>query len=123
MSWERWMRRGAGLVAPILLASCSSHPAAPPPPPPAPAPAPFYVDGGAGSEHGNFLSHQDTETTGPGGVRCVIYVWDRPLTEKTALRLRSESCEDPKHPGLYFANELERVVIPITSSTLFQGGD
>ena len=116
------MWRGAGLAAPILLASCSSHPT-PPPPPPTTVPPPFYVEGGAGSERGNFLSVQDGEKTGPGGVHCVIYVWDRPLTEKTALRLRSESCEDPKHPGLYFANELERVVIPVTSSTLFQGGD
>ena len=112
------MWRGAGLVASILLASCSSHPAAPPPPP---APAPFYIEGGAGSEHGNFLSYQDTETIGPGGAHCVIYVWDRPLTAQTALRLRSQSCEEPGRPGLYIANELERVVIPITSSTLFPG--
>ena len=118
----RWIRRGALLAAPMLLASCSSHPTAAPPAPPSPAPpapAPFYVDGGAGSERGNFVSYQDSETTGPGGVHCVLYVWDRPLTAQTALRLRSQSCEQPGRPGLYIANELDRVVIPLTSSTLW----
>jgi len=76
--------------------------------------------GGAGSEHGNFVSQPESETTGPGGVHCVIYVWDRPLTAQTALRLRSSSCEQPGHPGLYIANELERLVIPRSSSTLDQ---
>lgn len=124
MSFEKWMRRGVGLAAPIIVASCAgSH--APPPPPPSspPAPPPFYVEGGAGSEHGNFISRQDGETTGPGGAHCFIYVWDRPLDDRTALRLRSQSCEDPRNPGLYIANELERVIIPMTSSTLFQDPD
>ena len=120
MTWERWLW---GLASPILLASCGSYTAPPALPPlaPPPAPAPFYVEGGAGSEHGNFLSLQDTETTGPGGVHCVTYVWDRPLTAQTALRLRSQSCEAPGHPGLFVANELERLVIPLTSSTLWGG--
>ncbi len=103
----------------MLSAACSNDhtppPVAPPPPPP-----PFYIDGGAGSEHGNFASWPDSETTGPGGVHCVIYVWDRPLTAQTALRLRSQSCEQPDHPGLYIANELDRSVIPRASSTLDQ---
>ena len=119
------MRRGFGLASPILLASCGGHhePPAPPQPAAASAPAPFYVDGGKGSEHGNFVSYQDAETTGPGGAHCVTYVWDRPLTAETALRLRSQSCEHPINSGLYVATELERVIIPMTSSTLFQGGD
>ena len=122
MDFGHWFRRGVGLTSPILLASCAGHPAPPPVAPP-PASAPFYVDGGAGSEHGNFLSYQDTEHTGPGGAHCITYVWDRPLTGQTALRLRSESCDAPEHPGLYTARELERIVIPMTSSTLFQGAD
>ncbi len=110
------------LAAPLALAACSGdHHPAPPAPVPSPAPAPFYVDGGVGSEHGNFVSHEAGETTGPGGVRCVIYVWDRPLTAQTALRLRSQSCEHPPHSGLYIATELERAIIPIASSTLIQG--
>lgn len=109
-------KTGVILTAVTLLTACSSNRAPPPPGPP--APAPFYVEGGAGSEHGNFVSQVDSETTGPGGVHCVIYVWDRPLTAQTALRLRSQSCEQPAHSGLYIANELERLVIPMASSTL-----
>lgn len=121
MTFERWLRRGIGLASPILLVSCASHPTPPPAPPSAPIPAPFYVEGGAGSQHGNFVSRQESETTGPGGVPCVTYVWDRPLTETTALRLRSQSCEKPAGSGLYVATELERIVIPMTSSTLWTG--
>ena len=113
-----WLHKGLVVTAPILVASCTGTHAPPAPPPAPPAPAPFYVAGGAGSEHGNFVSRLDTETTGPGGVHCFTYVWDRPLSEATALRLRSQSCEDPGHPGLYIANELERIVIPMASSTL-----
>lgn len=119
MALKGWIRRGVGLASPILLASCTGSHAPPAPPPPSPPP-PFYVQGGAGSEHGNFASRPDTETTGPGGVHCVIYVWDRPLTAQTALRLRSQSCQDPKNPEMFIANELERVVIPLGSSTLDQ---
>jgi hypothetical protein len=50
-------------------------------------------------------------------------VWDRPLTAQSALRLRSQSCEVPNHPGLYVANELDRAVIPMASSTLLQVGE
>lgn len=112
------LKTGLVLTAALLLTSCSGD-RAPPAPPPAMAPAPFYVQGGAGSEHGNFVSVPDIETTGPGGVHCVIYVWDRPLTPQTVLRLRSQSCQDPRNPNFYIATELERLVIPMTSSTLF----
>jgi hypothetical protein len=118
MVWKKWMRRAIGLASPMVLGSCAGD-RAPPPPAVPPAPAPFYVQGGAGSEHGNFVSVPEIETTGPGGVRCIIYVWDRPLTAQTALRLRSQSCQDPRNPNFYIATELERIVIPMTSSTLF----
>jgi hypothetical protein len=58
---------------------------------------------------------------GRGGVHCTLYVWDRPLSAQSALRLRSESCEAPGHPGLFIAHELDRTVIPLSSSTLAQG--
>ena len=114
-------KTGVILTALTLLTACSSNHAPPAPPPGPPAPPPFYVEGGAGSEHGNFVSREDSETTGPGGVPCVIYVWDRPLTAQTALRLRSQSCEQPAQSGLYIATELERIVIPMASSTLMDG--
>lgn len=118
MARGHWMLRGAGLASVLLLAACGG---APPPPEPAPAvPAPFYVSGGAGSERGNFASRPDTETVSSQGVHCVIYVWDRPLTADTALRLRSASCEDPRVPGMFIAHEIERMVIPRASSTLDQ---
>lgn len=120
MRFEKWLRLGIGLASPIIVVSCAGT-SAPPTAAPPTAPPVFYVEGGKGSERGNFASYPDSETTGPSGVHCVIYVWDRPLTDKTALRLRSQSCEQPDHPGLYIANELERTVIPLTSSTLFQG--
>jgi len=118
----RWARSGLLLTSPIILTSCASPPSSPQIP--AHPPKPFYVESGLGSEHGNYISVQeDGETKGPGGVRCFTYIWDRPLTPQTALRLRSESCEDPKYPGLFLANELERTVIPIASSTLAQDGN
>lgn len=123
MPFGKWMRRGVGLAVPIIVASCAGGPPPSPQPAAPPVPSPFYVEGGAGSEHGNFVSRQEGEKTGPGGAHCFIYVWDRPLDSRTALRLRSQSCEDPRNPGMYIANELERMIIPMTSSTLFQGGD
>lgn len=117
---RKWIRHGLTLASPVLSAACSHDLAPPAASPPTPAPPPFYVAGGAGSEHGNFPSHPDVETIGPGGVHCVIYVWDRPLTAQTALRLRSSSCEQSDHPGMYVATELERLVIPRASSTLDQ---
>jgi hypothetical protein len=115
---KKWIGRSLLPTLPLLSAGCAGNHA--PPPVVSPPPPPFYVDGGAGSEHGNFVSLPESETTGPGGVHCIIYVWDRPLTAQTALRLRSQSCEQPDHPGLYIANELERIVIPRSSSTLDQ---
>ncbi|GEM_PF-3542843 len=121
MSFNRSAWIGAAIAAPILLVSCANPPAAPAVPGAKPPPAPFYVDAGLGSEHGNFIAVQDGERTGPGGVHCVTYAWDRPLTAQTVLRLRSESCEVINHPGMYVAHELERMEIPMASSTLTRG--
>ena len=117
-----WVRSGLLLAWPVMLVSCAS----PSPVPQAPAvpPKPFYIESGLGSERGNYVSVQeDGETRGPGGVRCFTYVWDRPLTPQTALRLRSQSCQDPRNPSLFLAHELERSVIPIAASTLAQEGE
>ena len=112
-----WVRSGVLLACPLMLVSCagpSSNPQAAALPP-----KPFHIESGIGSERGNYVSVQeDGETRGPGGVRCFTYVWDRPLTPQTALRLRSQSCQDPRNPSLFLANELERSVIPIGASTL-----
>ena len=99
MSARRTIGLGLVMASPVLLAAC------------------------AGSEHGNFISLPAGETTGPGGVHCILYVWDRPLTAQSALRLRSQSCEVPGHPDLHVANELDRSVIPLSSSTLAKGNE
>ena len=108
------MRSGPMLALPVMIASCAGKPAAPPPPP---APAlPFYVGSGAGSEHGNYASHESGEMIAPDGSRCITYVWDRPIDAQYALRLRSASCPSKERPGLYVATELERTIIPRSAS-------
>src|SRR5579859_2365332 len=109
MSFNRSAWIGAAIAAPILLVSCANPPAAPAVPGAKPPPAPFYVDAGLGSEHGNFIAVQDGERTGPGGVHCVTYAWDRPLT---AQRLGGNACGVINQRGGYAALEGEGRVTP-----------
>lgn len=112
----RWRWYLAGLSA---LSACSS----PPPPHPAPpGPAldlPLAVDKGVGSQYGNYAAQEERQERGPDGQLCVIYNWDRPLTEGLAIRMKSASCESKEAPGLYTSHEISRTVIPITESTLW----
>jgi hypothetical protein len=105
----------------LALSSCGGAPKPPPSKGPGSQAAPTLppsVGGGFGSEHGNYAAEIDGETVGSSGERCVIYVWDRPLTRDLALRIRSSSCESQERPGWMISKELSRTVIPISQSTL-----
>lgn len=79
---------------------------------------PPTVGNGLGSQYGNYAAQMDGEMRGPSGERCVVFNWDRPLTQDLVLRLRSASCESPDHPGRMVAIDLSRTVVPISASNL-----
>jgi hypothetical protein len=94
----------------VALSGCSSTPVAHLPP---------SVGNGVGSQYGNYAAQIDGEMRGPSGERCVVFNWDRPLTNNDlALRLRSASCESSERPGMMVGTELSRTVIPISESNL-----
>ena len=117
MSW-RWSV--AGLSASVALSACSSS--APPPLPPVPSPAldlPLAVNKGVGSQYGNYAAQEEREMRGENGERCVVFNWDRPLTQDLAIRLKSASCESKDAPGMMTSHEISRTVIPLTESNLW----
>ncbi|MCW2244199.1 hypothetical protein [Azospirillum canadense] len=79
---------------------------------------PLNYGNGAGSEHGNYAAERDGETRGSSGERCVVFNWDRPLTQDLVVRLRSASCESREHPNWMTSTELARTVIPLSESNL-----
>jgi hypothetical protein len=79
---------------------------------------PLSVGNGTGSQNGNYTAQVAGETRAPGGERCVVFDWDRPLTKDLAVRLRSASCESTERPGQMVSRELSRTVIPISQSNL-----
>ncbi len=79
---------------------------------------PLTVGNGLGSQFGNYAAQIDGETRGPSGEHCVVFDWDRPLTDRLAVRLRSASCESKERPGRMVATELSRTIIPISKSNL-----
>jgi hypothetical protein len=107
----------------LALSCCGSAPKAPPNRAPATPAIPPSVGNGSGSEHGNYAAQMAGETTGTSGERCVLYVWDRPLTPKLALRIQSSSCESQERPGWMISKELSRTVIPMSESSLKDGGE
>lgn len=98
------------LIAAMALAGCSAgDPAARPP-----VDLPFAVGNGSGSQYGNSAARTSGETRGPAGERCILFTWDRPVTVEWAVRLTSESCESPQHPGRMICREVSRELVPIT---------
>jgi hypothetical protein len=93
----------------VALSGCSSKPVADPP---------LNVDNGLGSQYGNYSAQMDGETVGSSGERCVLFNWDRPLTNGLVIRLRSASCESKERPGWMVCSEISRTVIPISASNL-----
>ncbi|HVJ36085.1 MAG TPA: hypothetical protein VND94_23470 [Terriglobia bacterium] len=83
-----------------------------------PATLPPSVGNGTGSQYGNYAAQAAGEMRGPAGERCVVFNWDRPLTQGFVLRLRSASCESAERPGWMIARELSRSVIPMSQSYL-----
>ena len=79
---------------------------------------PLGVDHGAGSQYGNYTAQVGGETRGPSGERCVVFNWDRPLTQELAVRYKSASCESKDRPGVMICREISRTVIPIADSNL-----
>ena len=99
------------LLLTAMASGCSS-------PGSAPANLPLSVNNGAGSQYGNYAAQADGEMRGPSGERCVVFNWDRPLTEKLAVRYKSASCESKDRPGVMICREISRTVIPIADSNL-----
>jgi hypothetical protein len=79
---------------------------------------PPTIDGGRGSENGNYLSMPAGEIIGPEGTPCRVFVWDRPLSDGRVLRQRSASCAFAARPGGLIAIELDRQIVPISESDL-----
>ncbi len=79
---------------------------------------PLTVDGGLGSQVGNYALVEDGEFTNSFGQRCQIYAWDRPLNENQVLRVRSASCPGGYRPGSMMGTEIDRRIIPMASSHL-----
>ncbi len=82
---------------------------------------PLNYGNGAGSEHGNYAAERDGEMRSPTGERCIVFNWDRPLTQDLAVRLRSASCESREHPNWMTSTELSRTVVPLSESNLRDG--
>lgn len=82
---------------------------------------PLNVDGGVGSQHGNYAMVPGGEMQGPSGQRCFIFNWDRPLTKGFAIRYTSASCESKGQPEWMTTTSYSRSVIPISESNLKDG--
>jgi hypothetical protein len=97
------------VLSAALVAGCASQPK-----------APFTVDGGRGSEDGNYGMQPSGETVELNGQTCTVWLWDRPLSDKQVLRVRSASCPAPGRPDGMVATELDRKVIPMAQSYVAQ---
>jgi hypothetical protein len=107
------MRRLLPLGVVLLLAGC----AAPPPEVKTDTPPPT-VEGGLGSEHGNYAAVQGADMTNAEGDHCTVWNWDRPLSPGFVVRVRSASCPSHERPGRMVAVELDRTIIPLSASNL-----
>ena len=96
----------------LALCDCSSRARAPS------AKLPLSIAHGSGSEYGNYAAQAGGEMRGPAGERCVIFDWDRPLTNDRAVRVRSQSCESKERPGQMVSTEISRTFIPLSQSNL-----
>ena len=79
---------------------------------------PPSVGGGIGSQFGNYGATVAGEMVDKNGRRCVVFNWDRPLSQNSVLRVRSASCESEERPGWMVGVELERKIIPLSESNL-----
>jgi hypothetical protein len=80
-------------------------------------PLPLAVDGGRGSEFGNYAA-VDAGMVTIDGQRCYAWNWDRPISPDLVVRYRSASCPSPQLPGRYVARDLGRSIIPLSESNL-----
>jgi hypothetical protein len=89
------------------LAACSA--------PEPPKPSTFTVNGGRGSEFGNYAATDAGEVT-VNGQRCHAWNWDRPISPTMVLRYRSASCPSTEFPGRYIAIDLGHSIVPLSES-------
>ena len=79
---------------------------------------PPTVDGGLGSQFGNYAAVQAEDMTNTEGERCAVWNWDRPISGGQVVRIRSASCPSHERPGRMVAVELDRTIIPLAASSL-----
>ncbi len=80
-------------------------------------PLPSTIDGGRGSEYGNYAATAAGDVT-IDGQHCYAWNWDRPFKPGLVLRYRSASCPSTELPGRYVAIDLGHSIIPIAESDL-----
>ncbi len=76
------------------------------------------IDGGRGSEFGNYPAVPAGEIVGPEGTPCQVFAWDRPLSDGRILRVRSASCAFAGRPGGLIAIELDKQIISMSRTNL-----
>lgn len=100
------------ILAGLVLSGCTSAP------PASSVALPLSVGDGLGSQHGNYAARKTGETRGAAGERCVVFAWDRPLSDTHAVRYTSASCESKERPGWMVARQISRSIIPLSESQL-----
>jgi hypothetical protein len=84
---------------------------------------PFTVNGGLGSQYGNYPEAVTHDTLILQGRPCTVFNWDRPYAPGYVLRTRSASCpaESFSEGQLLSGDtavELDRRIIPLAQSNL-----
>lgn len=76
-----------------------------------PSASSVYLDGGLGSEYGNFGLKPVADTVSPTGERCVTFTQDRPLSPGRSLRVTTQSCGTATRME---CREVSRVILAIS---------
>ena len=104
------------LLAALAISGCA--PTAPAPPVQPSRTLPSGVDGGLGSQHGNYAARTTGAIPGPDGEQCILFQWDRPVSGTHAVRYVSASCPSKERPGRMVARQISRSIVPLSESHL-----